>query len=194
MFEEADEFDIEFESGRARDGKAVGRNDAGAARLVPATFLRQVVSKVSGESFWPGHQLNCLSRGGLAKFWYGDDGNIHYEIWVHERSGQLELGLHCESTPEYNSALYRAFDSCMVEIQASLGSSFWLEEWDRGWVRLYETHPLYPLDTYRVEEIAARLGEIIGTLQPLYEEISAGLSAPTLVTQERPRRQSKWRR
>jgi hypothetical protein len=182
------------ENKRSLDEQASGRNDAGATRLAPATFLRHVVNRVNAGVYRPGQTLNCQLRGSLAKFWYGADGSIHYEIWVHERTAQLELGLHCESTPDYNRALYKAFDVCMVEIQDKLGNSFWLEEWDHGWVRLYETHPLYPLDTYRVEEIASRLGEIIGALQPLYEKISAGLSAPTLVPPESRHRQSRWRR
>jgi hypothetical protein len=118
------------------------------------------------------------SRGRLAKFWYGRHGSIHYEIWMHERTMQLEMGLHCESTPEYNLALYGSFDRCLLEIQATLGSSFWLEEWDHGWVRLYETRPYFPLDAGRVDEIAARMCEIIQTLQPVLEGIMASLPSP----------------
>ncbi len=194
MFDERDNLTEELDGSRAPGESLSGKNDSGAARLAPASFLRHVVNKISEDVYRPGQTLNSTSRGSLAKFWYGEDGNIHYEVWVHERTGQLELGLHCESTPEYNRALYTAFDGCVIEIQDKLGNSFWLEEWDHGWVRLYETHPLYPLDTYRVEEIAARLGEIIDTLQPLYEEISAELPAPGLVTPESRRRQSRWRR
>src|SRR5436305_293665 len=74
------------------------RNDAGAQQLVPATFLRRVVASVVSRLDKPDARLNSETRGRLAKLWYGEDKSIHYEIWVHERTGQLELGLHCEST------------------------------------------------------------------------------------------------
>jgi hypothetical protein len=159
-----------------------GRNDAGAARLIPPAFVRRVVAAMNESEPLPGRRLNTHARGYLAKFWYGEDGSVHYEIWIHERTQQIELGLHFESTPDYNQSLYRAFDTCIFEIQQKLGASFWLEDWDRGWVRMYETHPLQPLDTYRVDEIAARLCEIIATLQPVYDEI-----AETLLVESRLR-------
>jgi hypothetical protein len=158
------------------------RNDAGAAQLIPPAFLRRVLASLNQNPPLPERKLNSQSRGSLAKFWYGLDASIHYEIWVHARTLQLELGLHFESTAEYNQALYRAFDGCMLEIQGQLGASFWLEEWDRGWVRLYETHPLFPLDAYRADEIVDRMCEIISTLQPIYEEIAGGLTAPSLIS------------
>ena len=81
------------------------------------------------------------------------------------------MGLHMESEANVNRTIYRELDRCLLEIQAQLGTSMWLEEWDRGWARLYETQPLSPLDAARVEEVAARLCEIIQVLQPVYESI-----------------------
>ncbi len=170
--------DIDFEE--PTEPEAPQENDAGTEQMAPPTFLRRVEHEMAAGAGGTKPGLNHSSRGRLAKFWYGEDGSIHYEIWVHERSARFELGLHCESTSDFNRTLYKAFDSCMIEIQEALGTSFWLEEWDHGWVRLYETHPLYPLDEYRVAEVVGRLGDIINTLQPIYEEIAAGLTPPIM--------------
>ncbi len=126
--------------------------------------------------WWP---LHMHIRQRLAKFWFGPDGTVHYELWLHERTARLELGLHFESGPQRNLALYHEFDKCLLEIQMRLGNSIWLEEWDRGWTRLYETLPMWPLDESRAESIAARLCEIIEVLQPIYVAISERLEHAT---------------
>jgi hypothetical protein len=143
--------------------------------LKPAAFLQTVVRRVQGELALLRPDLRTSARSRLAKLWFGTDGSIHYEVWVHDRTAKLELGFHCESTPEYNRLLYKEFDLCLIEIQARLGPAFWLEEWDRGWIRLYETHPLWPLYEARVEEIAFRLMEVIDTIQPIFEEAASRL-------------------
>jgi hypothetical protein len=146
--------------------------------LLPAAFLGKVTAEVTSRLAAAGTRPESKSMGRLAKFWFGPVSSVHYEIWMHERTLQLELGLHCESSPEYNLALYNAFDKCLLEIQAALGASMWLEEWDHGWVRLYETHPFWPLDAQRADELAERACEIIGTLQPILDGIMASLPAP----------------
>ncbi len=82
---------------------------------------------------------------------------------------QLELGLHFEATAQRNEEMYRRFNRHILEIQHQLGETIWVEEWDRGWTRIYETQPLYPLDEARVYSIAGRLCEIIDCLQPILE-------------------------
>src|SRR3954464_10486941 len=94
-------------------------NDAGEGQLVPAAFLRRVVGEVVAGECGARRGMNHQLRGRLAKFWYGPDGHVHYEIAIHERIGRIEVGLHFESTPDHNRALYKAFDSCMLEIQES---------------------------------------------------------------------------
>lgn len=136
--------------------------------MQPKPFVREVVAEVMRHFGKATPPLNSEARWRLAKFWYGPDPSIHYELSLHENSSQLEIGLHAEATPERNRAFYAAFDRCMVEIQKELGPRMWLEEWDRGWVRLYETEPLWPLDTSRVSSVAERLVEVISTIQPIY--------------------------
>lgn len=139
------------------------------ANLRPPAFLQVVTLKVEEHFRVLMLALNSHTRSRLAKFWLGSDPSIHYELALHERTSQLEIGLHLESAPDTNRALYRHLDRCMLEIQAQLGQSFWLEDWDRGWVRLYETQPLWPLDQSRADEVASRICQVISTLQPIYE-------------------------
>jgi hypothetical protein len=180
----ARQLDLDIDEPEPESDGSIGhqeRNDTGVAQLIPPAFLRQVHRHVTEAYSGQDPPLHTELRGYLCKFWFGPDEHIHYEIWVHSRTDQLEMGLHCESTAEYNRALYAAFDRCLLDIQQQLGSQLWLEEWDHGWARLYETHPLLPLDDVRVEEIAARICEIIAVLQPMYEEAASGLSRPSFV-------------
>jgi len=162
--------------------------------MLPGAFLHKLVKSVGGLQDASGAPINTFARGRLAQFWFGPYASIHYEVWVHDRTSQLEIGLHCEATPDYNRALYVGFDRCMVEIQSSLGPQFWLEEWDRGWIRLYETHPLWPLDEYRVDEVAARLIEVITALQPTLELLLARMPHPPAAETVRGERRLHSRR
>ena len=141
------------------------------AGMKPNTFVREVAAEVERRLQKEGMPANLEVRYRLAKIWYGEDPDVHYELSLHEIGSQLEIGLHAESTAESNRAFYAAFDKCMVEIQRELGNSIWLEEWDRGWARIYETQPLWPLDTSRVDEVAARIVEIISVIEPIYRTI-----------------------
>lgn len=134
-------------------------------------FIAEVAREVSAYFVRSGHPVKSSVRYQLAQFWWGADRTLHYEIWVHERNLQFELGLHLESTPERNTALYNAFSRHFIEIQGQLGESIWLEEWDKGWCRVYETVPLFPMDEARVYAVAGRLCEIMEYLQPMLETL-----------------------
>jgi hypothetical protein len=137
----------------------------------PPAFIKLVAAEVVSKAMAAKEPLHHEARWRLAKFWYGPDSSVHYELALHENTSQLEIGLHAEASAERNRALYGAFDKCLLDIQKELGTSMWLEEWDRGWVRLYETYPLWPLDTPRVSEVAERVWEVMAVLQPIYETI-----------------------
>ena len=137
--------------------------------LHPGAFLRAVESEVRGRYPDDTHRLSTHLRSRLAQFWFGADRRIHYEVWVHERTTQVEIGLHFESTAARNRQLYRRFDAELLSIRAVLGDSIWVEEWDRGWSRIYETQPLWPLDSARVITTSDRLAEMITTFQPILD-------------------------
>jgi hypothetical protein len=153
--------------------------------LKPATFLLRVAASLDRQMGATHQDFHHQARSRLVQFWIGPDRTVHYELWVHERTAQLELGLHLESSPARNKALYRELDKCLLEIQAGLGPTLWLEEWDHGWVRLYETVPLWPLDDARVEQISERLSEIISFLQPLLRSLEENLRFPQIASTRR---------
>ncbi len=139
--------------------------------LRPSQFISEVSRQGATALHAAGFPFNKQARSRLVKFWEGEEAADHYEVWLHERTSQLELGLHLESDAVRNAALYRGFDRCLLDIQLALGGRMWLEEWDHGWVRLYETEPLWPLDTARAEAVTARLVEIVTVVQPVYRAL-----------------------
>lgn len=158
-----------------KPGASPGAVEAGPAarQLSPHAFL-QAVARLVSERLRAKHAgLNVQPRGRLVKFWFGPELAIHYELWLHERTNQIEIGLHCESTPDVNRFYYDHLQKHLLEVQAALGPSFWLEEWDHGWIRLYETRPFWPLTAARAAEIADRLCDAIDSLEPLRRLIAA---------------------
>lgn len=143
--------------------------------LTPAKFMSAVGGAAVDALQDAGYIFQAQARGRLVKLWSGDDSSVHYEIAVHERSGQLEIGLHLEGPADQNLALYQGFERCLLDFQAELGPGFWLEQWDRGWVRLYETEPLWPLDTVRVASVAERLVQLVTVVEPVYQALLRGL-------------------
>lgn len=143
--------------------------DQPSEELAPGLFLHRAALAVTHELQVSGLEPNQRVRSRLAQFWFGDDPTIHYELWIRERQQQIELGLHFEATPALNRELLRRFDRRLLEIQSALGRSVWLEEWDRGWARLYETQPLLPLNLARAASVGARMREIVEVVQPILE-------------------------
>ncbi|MDQ5823346.1 MAG: hypothetical protein M3441_03930 [Chloroflexota bacterium] len=149
-------------------------SDAGllsGPRLRPSQFIAQVAKQAEVDLRAAGLRFQVQARGRLVKFWSGDDASIHYEIWVHEREARLEIGFHMEADEARNAALYREFDKCLLDLQVQLGAGVWLEPWDKGWVRLYETQPLWPLDTGRVYDTAERIVAFTRAVEPVYQSI-----------------------
>ena len=62
----------------------------------------------------------------------------------------------------------------MLMIQARLGGRLDLEPWDKGWVRLYETHPVEVFDRDRVATTATRMAELIAVLWPMCKALRGG--------------------
>ena len=140
--------------------------------LRPNKFIRLTAARVQELASSLYTDLRSNVRGHLFQYWRGPTSANHYEVWLHERLNKIELGIHFEGSLTANRAHYEYLDSHLLEIQASLGPQIWLEDWDHGWVRLYETIPMLPLDEAKVEEVAARLCRIISVVQPLLERAS----------------------
>lgn len=87
--------------------------------LRPSAFIQAVVRAMEKELGSQSADFHSHARSRLAKFWFGHDDSIHYEIWLHERTSQLEIGLHLESSPSVNQAIYKRLDGCLLEISLS---------------------------------------------------------------------------
>jgi hypothetical protein len=106
--------------------------------------------------------------------WYFDDPRLHFEAWWHANTGRIELGLHLEATPTINDRLAAGLARQLLLIKARLGERLDLEPWDRGWIRLYETHPVTVFDAERVRLTATRMAELIAVLWPMCQGLRHG--------------------
>ncbi len=100
--------------------------------------------------------------------WTGNR-DLHYEVWRRERLGVVELGLHFEADPLTNARLLGAFRSREREIRSALGATPQLEEWDNGWARVYEAHPLGD-GRALAEALAERLSAYLVALEPILRQ------------------------
>jgi hypothetical protein len=103
--------------------------------------------------------------------WFYDDPRLHFEAWWHPNTGRLELALHLEAAPATNERIGAGLARQLLMIKARLGERIDLEPWDKGWVRLYETHPIEVFDAARVKVTAARMAELIGVIWPMCQEL-----------------------
>src|SRR3954465_1654630 len=91
------------------------------------------------------HAFHWQAYSSQAKAWYGNK-DIHYEIWVRHRARVVELGLHFESDALTNARLLGAFRGRAREIARGLGPAARIEQWDKGWCRVWEPIALQDVD------------------------------------------------
>jgi hypothetical protein len=139
----------------------------GGNSLTPSLFLKRVAAQIRERAEATRQTLGFTVRGRLMQCWCGSNSANHYEVWLHERHGKLEIGAHFEGPAATNRRIYAFLDAHLIEIQSALGPSVWLEEWDRGWTRLYETVPMMPLDDAKVLDVAERVLEFVQVVQPM---------------------------
>ena len=87
-----------------------------------------------------------------------------------ERSLEIGIGLHCEATPELNEAIRRGLSYYLFDIKEALGNGVELEEWDRGWTRIWEPVALAPFDTAYGAEVTTRFARYVAVLEPMLED------------------------
>jgi hypothetical protein len=102
----------------------------------------------------------------MAQLWSGNK-QLHYEAWLRDRLGVVELGLHFEADALTNARLLAAFRARERAIRRALGADVRIEGWDKGWARVWEPLALAPLDQPFLERIGRRLGEYVNMLEPL---------------------------
>ena len=104
-----------------------------------------------------------------AKTWFGNK-DIHYEIWVRYRAKVVELGLHFEADELTNARLYGAFRARSKEVKRALGSGARIEQWDKGWTRVWEPLPLESIDGAYTEKIQSRFVAYVSGLEPIVRD------------------------
>jgi hypothetical protein len=113
------------------------------------------------------HAFAWTSSNWQAKAWYGNR-SLHYEIWV--RPKVVELGLHFEADPLTNARLLGAFRSHAKRIERELGAGARIEEWDKGWTRVWEPVTREPLETEFVTRIRTRFADYVRVLEPILRD------------------------
>ncbi len=103
------------------------------------------------------------------KAWYGNRA-LHYEITVRYSAKVVELGLHFESDALTNARLLGAFRARAKDVKGVLGPDVRLEEWDRGWCRVWEPIALEKLDAPYAERIQTRFVDYVRLLEPMLRE------------------------
>ncbi len=118
------------------------------------------------------HHFQLGETQWIFQVYFGADKHIHYEVSrPNAHAGRrLEVGLHFESR---NSALNTFWlgqlSRYILEIRAAMVGDVVAEQWDRGWTKLYETHPSEALLPADQQFVAQRLALLIQTVQPLIE-------------------------
>lgn len=101
----------------------------------------------------------------LAKLWFGNH-DLHYEVTPRERAGAIEIGLHFEADPLTNARLLAAFRANAKVVRRALANAR-IEEWDRGWCRVWEPLPYRKADVALAKELADRIATYVIALEPI---------------------------
>lgn len=101
----------------------------------------------------------------LAKLWFGNHA-LHYEITPRERAGSIEIGLHFEADPLTNARLLAAFAANASAVRRALANAR-MEQWDRGWCRVWEPLPYRTPDAELAKELASHLAAYVTVLEPI---------------------------
>jgi hypothetical protein len=158
------------------------RSAASALRKLDSrTFLRGVVEKVQDGISADIPPIHTIAYSNMAKLWSGNK-QLHYEAWIRDRLGVIEIGLHFEADTLTNARLLAAFRAHERAIRRALGADVRIETWDRGWARVWEPVAIATLDEAFLELIGGRIAAYINALEPLLRA-----EVPSDVTWSEPR-------
>ena len=144
--------------------------------LSPGEFLRRVPDAVRPQLTPALSSFRSATRFSLAQLWYGNK-LLHYEVWIRARERRLELGLHFEADPLTNARLLAAFRTHERAVHRALGDEALIEQWDKGWARIWEPVALPTLDAPFLAVIARRIAGYMTALEPmLRDELPAGVA------------------
>jgi hypothetical protein len=118
----------------------------------------------------------------MAQIWSGNK-QLHYEVWIRERLGVVELGLHFEADALTNARLLAAFHARERAVHRALGPEVRIEAWDKGWARVWEPIELAALDQAFLARIGMRITAYVKALEPVLRD-----EVPTDVAWIEPKR------
>jgi hypothetical protein len=133
--------------------------------MKPGECLRRVGPLVRERVTPALREFHYESIAFMAKLWYGNK-DLHYEIWSRARLGTIEIGLHFEADPLTNARLLGAFAANSKAIRRALGGAR-IEEWDRGWGRVWEPLPHRKPDEQLAIELGQRIAAYVTALEPI---------------------------
>lgn len=113
------------------------------------------------------HDFHWIAHFWQAKAWYGNRA-LHYEIWVRHHAKVVEVGLHFEADELTNARLLGAFRAHASKVKRGLGSAARIEEWDKGWARVWEPFALG--DDGVDERVRTRFVDYVRVLEPMLRE------------------------
>ena len=145
---------------------STSRSARALPKLDSRTFLRGVVEIVQDETSADFHSFHSAAYSHMAQLWSGNK-QLHYEAWIRERLGVIELGLHFEADALTNARLLAAFRARERAIRRTLGAEVRIETWDKGWARVWEPVELATLDRAFLARIGARVTAYVGALEPV---------------------------
>jgi hypothetical protein len=167
-----------------RSRGATSRSAPPLRRLDSRPFLRGVVEKVQDEIPANCSPIHSIAYSNQAKLWSGNK-QLHYEAWIRDRLGVIEVGLHFEPDAHTNARLLPAFRAHERAIRRALGADVRIETWDKGWARVWEPVELAILDRAFLERIAGRIAAYVTALEPL---LRAEVPSDVLWSEQRARR------
>lgn len=103
----------------------------------------------------------------MVKAWYGNR-DLHYEIWVRHRARVVEVGLHFEADELTNARLLGAFRAHATKVKRALGPDARIEEWDKGWARVWEPFSLGDEDVD--DRVRSRFVDYVRVLEPMLRD------------------------
>ena len=130
-------------------------------RRIPATLREELPADLRG--------FHWSATAWMAKCWYGNKA-LHYEIWVRHSAKIVEIGLHFEADALTNARLLGAFRSRAKPIIRALGEDARIEEWDKGWARVWEPFSLRDPDAELAARVSSRFMDYVRVLEPILEE------------------------
>lgn len=128
------------------------------------------------------------ARWVIAQLYYGNR-DLHYEAWYRARLRTIEVGLHFEADDLTNARLLGAFRAQERATRRALPAAR-LEEWDKGWARIWEPIEVEAVDEALRDRVAKTLARYVTTLEPMLRDALPS-DVPWSMTARSPRKAAR---